>query len=270
MGRYYLMKSININTDTKYFKTKDLTVLTINEEPRIWERPDYKNKKLIQDHQMMLFQQKVMMYIRGKMRFDNVDVIKNSVTIEIEIHSSKSLEDFSIELIVKTILDSLNKNVLDDDSLIENLNIFYKRKQKRIYDKFSDDNLYICITELITNKVVHVDFSIELIEKKNAIPYDIEGEVSAPHNSISYQNDIYNDLDSGLTNVANVKYKEEIICHMMFETQDNSKDIDNMMLMYLPVLERIFTQYKSQVISIHLYKREPKSNPRTVINLLLK
>ncbi|PMC35513.1 hypothetical protein CJ195_19090 [Bacillus sp. UMB0899] len=236
-------------------ETKAGMIIQIMEPPKPLKRPLSQGRQ-IQDHSMMFFQQLVMKNAVAALRAKSLDIFKNKINIEIEIVSMESPNTLRLELILKTLFDSLNKNVIDDDSLIENAQIWLKKATKRN----PKTQIKVSLEDIKTRECFSFSCQLPVIEKMVAVPYEINAAMSQhPKSAVDMQN-----IQQLI--MSNVQTQSRYdICHMLFNTSDASVDVDNLLLTYIDIIRQQGFLNHSTNIGIGLYKRHVERSAESVI-----
>ncbi|SFA93663.1 hypothetical protein SAMN04488072_1048 [Lentibacillus halodurans] len=258
------MNQVNVSyqPEMKIKNTKESMMIQLNDEPKAQHRPNTK-EELIQDHSMMHFQQLVMKEAQAALRANSIAVFKNDIAIETEIVSVQSPQSVRLEMVLKAIFDSLNKSVVDDDHLITHAQVWLYKGQKR----YPKTKIHVRIEDLVTRNHIHFTCELPLVEKKPAVVYNIASTM---------QYDFQNAADAKIIEHALLSQKfttpkQYEICHMLFHTSDKSKDVDNMLLMYIDVLRRQGLLNLSDTVGIGIYKKHvDKSDEKVDISLVSK
>lgn len=253
------MPSLNL-PDLHIREIKSSMVIQLMDEPKVLCRP-ITQLDVIQDHSMMYFQQLVMKEGRAALRAKSLDVFKNDLIVEVEILSLQP--PFHLEKILKSIFDGLNKNVITDDSLITNAQIFFKKARK----SYVKTMFKVYIEDIVTRDNISFTCHLPGIEKQNPVVYAIGGTMDNDPHSVAEMKIIEQTLLSSPIAASN-QYQH---CHMLFYTKDKSKDVDNMFLAYIDAVRKSGYLDTSSNISIGMYKRHVvKGDERTIIHLVAK
>ncbi|CAM3807191.1 hypothetical protein GCM10009865_46580 [Aeromicrobium ponti] len=244
-----------------------LIVVKIDEDPKNWERPVFKSNKIMQHEKMMFFQHKLKYDLLAAQQAQGLGVFTNEVNVTITIRTRKSLNDFNLEYVLKAILDSCNKHIINDDRLIRNVQIDVLKARSRE----TIDVVEIMIEDAVNGIRLTVSSTLMIQEKQIAFPYDIGEQNHYSQQQVDYQAHLKYTLTQVLRQFQTQLQGRKFDCHLRFDTTNLKQDTDNMMLMYLPVIREILMPMKDQLLSIGLYKRDTQKtkNKCTIINLLI-
>lgn len=138
-------------------------------EPVEYERPQLLSKnqldKLFQSLKMMHFQQQVMHIASAKLTHGNLLVFQNPVSVEITIVTSVLNKDINLEFAVKSILDGMNKTVIQDDDLIMNIQIWLEKSNKSYVKSYAK----VTVNDSVTNASITFQIDGPVVEKALAI-----------------------------------------------------------------------------------------------------
>ncbi|SFA83086.1 hypothetical protein SAMN04488072_102175 [Lentibacillus halodurans] len=243
---------------------KGNAIIQIKDEPLVKTRPQYPHE-IIQDHSMMMFQQLIMKRGRAALRSKSLNVFRNALNVEIEIITLQPSDQFYLEKVLKAIFDGLNKHVIYDDRIINNAQVWLKQANK----KYPNTIIKVALEDCINGNSISFNCKLPCIEKKEAVVYDIGGVLTPSSQSIVEQKTIEQALKKHASNVSgNTQYD---ICHMLFCTHNDTKDVDNMFMIYINAIRRLGLFNHSSNIGIGMYKRHAKpGEEQTIINLLSK
>lgn len=256
-----IRKSYNLPKVTASERRQNV-IIQIHDEPKAKIRPQYQNK-VIQNHSMMFFQQLIMKEARAALRRELLDPFHNPINIEIELTTQQPANQIRLEKVLKAIFDGLNRNVISDDSIINNAQIWLIKGNKR----YPKTDIEIRIEDSLCKKSIRFNCQLPCVEKIEAIPYDVGGNMTLSTQAAADQHVIEQALHSTISKTTvNGQYD---ICHMLFCTNDNTKDVDNMFLSYIHVIRNTGLLDGSKNIGIGMYKRHvEQGNEKTIINLL--
>jgi hypothetical protein len=203
-------------------------------EPYALERPIINvDDRLIQDGEMMFFQQKIMIAALGELRKNNVTVpITRNIKIDIILKSPRIMDYNDLMMAMKSIIDGLNKSVIHNDSLIIEASISFKNVSRRGAIK-SADIIQIHLKDEADSTILLTGIQTEVIPKIQARPYKVDGAYDAPLTSHYYQKRLLLNLTQVMPSPA------PSICggtelEFEFSCSNSVKDVDNMVLLYLP------------------------------------
>lgn len=256
-----------MSSHIKVIERNSIATITIDGKPIVLERPDLQsfngNNKLFQNLPMMQFQQQVMHKAAAKLLGANLTTFQNPLSVDITIVSSAPFQDIKLEHAIKSILDGLNKNVIQDDSLIMNAQIWLEKAQKSYVKPY----VKVTLTDIVKRLDITIKIDGPVVEKVLATPYNIGGELSYRKQFMSEWKSTKNDISSIRSSINN-SYE---ICHICFLTNDLSKDVDNMFLTYIGSLRDNGFLDSSNTIGFGMYKRlVPQPDEKTIITLVAK
>lgn len=256
-----IQKSSNIPKVTASEIRKNM-IIKIHDKPKTKIRPQHQNK-VIQNHSMMFFQQLIMKEARAALRKQSLDPFHNPINIEIELTILQPANQLRLERVLKAIFDGLNRHVISDDSIINNAQIWLIKGNKR----YQKTDIEIRIEDSLRKESIRFNCQLPSVEKIEAVPYDVGGKMTLSTKAVAEQHDIDHALHSAISKTTVTGQYE--ICHMLFCTNDNTKDVDNMFLSYIHVIRNTGLLDGSRNIGIGMYKRHAEQgNEKTIINLL--
>ncbi|MCT1577063.1 RusA family crossover junction endodeoxyribonuclease [Oceanobacillus kimchii] len=237
-------------------------IMQVYDEPKAQERPQQQNR-VIQNHLMMMFQQLIMKEARAALRRESLKQFSNPINVEIEITTLQTPNQLQLENVLKAIFDGLNRQVIYDDSIINNAQIWLKKGNKR----YPKTVIEVNIEDSLSKESISFSCQHTWIEKVDAVPYDVGGKMTFSTQAVTDQQIIEQTLHSTI-NKTSISGQYDI-CHMLFCTNDDTKDVDNMFLSYIHVIRDMGLLDGSKNIGIGMYKRHAEQgNEKTIINLL--
>lgn len=248
----------NVGKSVSILNNKDNCVVCISSPQNVLTRPVTQCKE-IQDGRMMYFQQLVMKEARAALRAKSFQVFNQQMSIEVELSSKTTPSSIKLEMLLKTILDSLNGHVIKDDSLVMNARITHIRSLNR----YPKTTIKVEIINLRTKEALYFTLDLPGIEKAIAVPYDIDGEMKydASYNVALAGIEIkLSSLFSSCTRFNK--------CHILINTSKPSSDVDNLALLYLEILRKHNVFDSNRIGEIGMYKRHTTQEEEgVVINL---
>ncbi|MFD1851037.1 RusA family crossover junction endodeoxyribonuclease [Oceanobacillus bengalensis] len=239
-------------------------IIQIYDKPRAKIRPQFQNK-VIQNHSMMFFQQLIMKEARAALRRESLNLFHDPINVEIVITTIQSPSQIHLERVLKATFDGLNRHVISDDNIINNAQIWLNKGTKR----YPKTDIEVRVEDSLSKQSIVFNCQLPCVEKIEAVPYDVGGKMTLSTQAAAEQQVIEQALLSTI-NKATVTGQYDI-CHMLFCTNDDTKDLDNMFLSYIHVIRNAGLLDISRNIGIGMYKRHAEQgNERTIINLLSK
>lgn len=243
-------------------ETKAGIIVRLKGKPGVMYRPITKDK-LMQDISMMNFQQQVMKEARAALRAKSLDVIKNNISVEIEIISLQSPQSMNLEKVLKAIFDGLNKHIISNDRLISHAQIWLTKGRKR----YPKTVIKVRVEDLTTSSSINFRVNLPPIEKKDAVVYNIGAQMDYDPQAAADMMMIERTFKAN--SLINSKRYE--ICHMLFYTNDLNKDVDNMFLAYISFVRQQGYLDCTNNIGIGMYKRyADMKDEQTIISLVSK
>lgn|GEM_PF-3734975 len=217
-----------------------------------------KGTKQLQAIDMMQFQNKIQSIFRADclVRQQSLPIALNMVEVQIEVMSSRSVDELPLLRIMKSIFDGLNRNILRDDSVVYRCSINYTFKKQLVRQSMRtpSDWLSIKIIDINTSNTVAAlnDINIYLVPKKEPLVRDFDNNY-AIYNLYEdeYLDCIYNGLST--TNFA-VPTQSCYAVTMKFSGALKSVDVDNLALVYYRLIEESNYMNLNKVTSISLEK----------------
>lgn len=267
------MKAVNIDTNP------DINALTHNAsnrfkiegKPLSYTHVTEKGTQQLQAVDMMQFQSKIQSIFR-------VDLLRQQlklpltlgmVEIQMEVTSSRSIDELPLLLIMKSILDGLNRHILQDDSLVYKCSIHYRFKKRlaRQSSRTPSEWLSVTIIDLTNSRIVAAlkDINIYLVPKKEPLVLDFDNDYAIFN---LYEDEYLDSIYSGLstTNFA-VPIQSYYEVTMKFSGALKSVDIDNLALVYYRLIEDSQYMNLKNVTSISLEKTYNSKVNHTEISL---
>jgi hypothetical protein len=239
-------------------------IIQIYDKPKAKMRPQLQNK-VIQNHSMMFFQQLIMKEARAALRRGTLNLFHNPINVEIVVTTIQSPNQIHLERVLKAIFDGLNRHVISDDNIINNAQIWLNKGTKR----YPKTGIEVMVEDNVSKESISFNCQLPCVEKIEAVPYDVGGKMTLSTQASAEQQVIEQALLSAISKTTVTGQYD--ICHMLFCTNDYTKDVDNMFLSYIHVIRNIGILDGSRNIGIGMYKRhEELGNERTIINLLSK
>lgn len=238
---------------------KDACIIKINSPQHVMTRPVTQCKE-IQDTRMMYFQQLVMKQARATLRAKSFQVFNQQMSIEVELSSMTPPSSIKLEMLLKVILDGMNGNVIQDDSLVMNASISHIKSLIR----YPKPIIKVEVINLVTKDALNFTLELPAIEKTVALPYDIDGVMKYDASYNATLAGIEAQLSSLLSSSSN-RFNE---CHIVIKTSKSSTDVDNLALLYLEILRKHNVVDSNRIGVLGLYKRHTTLEEEgVVINL---
>ncbi|WP_186576901.1 hypothetical protein [Aquibacillus kalidii] len=239
-------------------------IIQIYDKPKAKVRPQIQNK-LIQNHSMMFFQQLIMKEARTALRRESLNPFHNPINVEIEVTTRQLPSQIQLERVLKTIFDGLNRWVISDDNIINNAQIWLSKGTKR----YPKTDIQVRVEDSLSKDSIFFNCQLPCVEKIEAVPYDVGGTMIVSTQAATEQQVTEQALLSEISKTTVTGQHD--ICHMVFCTNDDTKDVDNMFLSYIHLIRNKGLLDGSRNIGIGMYKRHAEQgNERTIINLLSK
>ncbi len=227
-------------------------------EPLSYTHVTKKGTKQLQPIDMMQFQNKIQSIFRADLlsRMQSLPINLNMIEVQIEVMSSRSVDELPLLMIMKSILDGLNRNILRDDSVVYrcSINYTFKKRLARQSIRHPSDWVSISIIDLNTFNIVAAlnDINIYLVPKKEPLVLDFDKDYAIYNlHEDDYLDCIYNGLSTTNFAVPNQSCYEVT---MKFSGALKSVDIDNLALVYYRLIEETNYMNLNGVTSISLEK----------------
>jgi hypothetical protein len=274
-----MMKKISkayIQFHNKRIKIKHdgLAIIKIYNEPETmpYEFDLSEDVKKLQSIRMMDFQAKISMLLRIDLRrFELGNAQKGSqYKVKIDITSSRMIDEMPLLLVMKSIMDGINKVIiLNDRDIVQcDIRFTYKQRNTKTPLSKSPDTLKVKIYDLnidIGGPIASFKADHIYIEPKRN-PIMLEASVANKQSDLlDYQDKIVTELQKSNLHIGGGKYHLIIA----FSGHVYSKDVDNMARLYYPILQKLGLQ-DNQVYRIQLVKKqvEEQGKSNIVIKLL--
>ncbi len=256
------MKQTFMSPDLNVYTNSSIAIIQFEGEPQVFQRPSSKGKQF-QNVSMMIFQQLIMTKAGAMLGSKGLQPFTNPISIEMILTTLQPFQNIELEYVIKSVLDGLNKSVIQDDSLVVRAQCWLERATKRSPKTRID----ITVSDIATNDAITFQMDIPPIQKVIAVPYDIGGALQLDP---KFEQTLI-DIENGILKDCGTIMNQYEICHMCFCTVDMSKDIDNLYLMYIRALRKSKLLDGTNNIGIGMYKRHVNAGEgRTIINLVSK
>lgn len=261
------MKEVQMSLNFRIKESASIATIIIEDEPIVLGRPVLLSTngkdKLFQNLRMMHFQQQVMHKAAAKLFSAKLSMFQDPLSIEITIVTWTPFRDIRLEHTIKSIMDGLNRTVIQDDSLVMAAQIWLEKAKKSYVKPYA----IVTLTDNATGSSITFKVDGPVVEKELPTPYTIGGGISYPQQFLNEWTTIKNDL-SALQGYIHNSYE---ICHICFLTNDLSKDVDNMFLTYIGSLRDNGFLDSSNTIGFGMYKRlVSQPDEKTIITLVTK
>lgn len=254
------MKDANIvvNSDNYSLTHNSIDTLKIDGKPLSYTHVTEKGTQQLQAIDMMQFQSKIQSIFRADLlgRQLRIPLNLSKVEIQIEVISSRSIDELPLLLIMKSILDGLNRNILQDDSRVYkcSINYIFKSRLARQSTRTPSEWLSVTIIDLNSSRIVTSlkNINIYLVPKKEPLVLDFDNDYAIFNlYEDEYLDSIYSSLSTTNFSVPNQSsYKVT----MNFSGVLKSIDIDNLALVYYRLIEDSHYMNLKNVTSISLEK----------------
>ena len=256
------MKHTSTSPEVKIHEQGFVAVVQIDGEPQVFQRPSSTGKQF-QSVPMMTFQQLIMFKAGAALGSKGLNTFVNPVSVEIIYTTLDLFKDIELEYVIKSVLDGLNKSIIQDDSLVVMAQCWLKKGTKRSPKAHID----ITIRDVVNSNTISFKLDTPAIQKEVAVAYDVGGVLQYDPQFLLELSMIHNAV-STVRGPNNNQYE---ICHMCFYTEDMSKDVDNLFLMYIRALRKNGLLDSSNNMGIGMYKRRANiGEGKTIINLVSK
>lgn len=262
---------IAVDSDPYSLTHDSSNTFKIGGKPLSYTHVTKKGTRQLQAIEMMQFQNKIQSIFRADLlgRQLSIPLNLNMVEIQIEVLSSRTVVDVPLLMIMKSILDGLNNNILRDDSVVYrcSINYTFKKRLARQSLRTPSDWLSVTIIDLSSSHVVASlnDINIHLVPKKEPLVLDFDNDYAIFNlYEDEYLDSIYNGLST--TNFA-VPIQSCYEVTMKFSGALKSVDIDNLALVYYRLIEDSQYMNLNRVTSISLEKTYNSKVNHTVISI---
>ncbi|MEC1778324.1 hypothetical protein [Schinkia azotoformans] len=234
------MTSFIMNNNNIHFKHDGSTSLTIFDEPSEYSHISEKGSKRLQPIEMMEFQSKIASLASIELRNLNIPtpLLKSKYEVEISVASCRNIDELPLLLLMKSIVDGLNKRILSDDADVYKCSINYHPKKQHSRHSRTEplDWLTLKVIDLNSSRTIIAihDLNIHLVHKKNPYILEPEDDVLPFWYGDIYLSKLWDALNKqSFTIPSSSSYQVT----MKFVGAVGSKDVDNLALFFYPLIE---------------------------------
>jgi len=245
------MSNVSVNLGNRKIKIQHdrATQITIFDEPQEQpyehtERHVMNEVPLLQNIPMMDFQAKIAMLFRGPLTVQGISLpLKGIFEVDIELKSYRGLDELPLLDVMKSVIDGLNNEVVENDQSICACSFEYKNLMNKPQRTKPLDVLSVALFKRIGKQrtLIHAadDVSIYVVPKKEPLFLDYD-------NDALWSFDVHDELDSMYDALhasgMSIAGGGPIKLTMNFEGGVMGKDLDNMARMYFRLLEKLGLQ----------------------------
>ncbi|MCM3560725.1 hypothetical protein M4D70_17250 [Brevibacillus borstelensis] len=238
----------------------------VHEEPRelshdtYYELDDGTKIERQQSVVMMAFQEKVSMLLRAKSKSVGIPLPlpKGEYRVDITVTTQRQADDVPPLLVMKSVLDGINKEIVENDRQIYECNIryHYKKRYANASQYRSNESLKIALFDLGSSggPIIEVSGDIYIVPKQSPILRDGGDRL------LTDDADRHRYLARPLKRKMKIAPCKSYSIEMCFTGDTDDKDIDNMALIYYPILGHLGIN-EAQVHYLHLEKHKSTTSP---------
>lgn len=227
---------------------------------------------MLQHIPMMDFQAKITSLLRAVLKDAKIPYpLKGQFRVEIDVTTSRSISEMPLLLLMKSVVDGINKEIVTDDHCIFSCSIKYnwRARNRRSAVTKSPDVLSVRLFDynssssspVVEFKQVHV----HVVPKADPLILDYLRDVRWPLGNYDYQDDVAAALrNDGMQIAVGGPYR----LHLLFLGNILSKDVDNMARMYYPILQQLGLR-NEDVREIVLTKQQATPADRSCVQIVL-
>lgn len=243
------LKAVSVNMGNRVVQIQHDGVSQITifdqplEEPYEHEKRGTKNEiPLLQNISMMDFQAKIAMLFRGALTHRRLQLpLAGVFEMEIELESLRGPDKLPLLSVMKSVIDGLNKEIIDDDQSIFACSIVYKKSRNiRPLPSKPKDRLSAALFERTGKKRMLIqevnDVSIYVEPKKEPLFLDYDNDALWTFDVDDQRDRIADALHADGMRISGGR---PIKLTMNFKGNVLDKDLDNMAKVYFKLLEKL-------------------------------
>jgi hypothetical protein len=238
--------SVNLGNRNILIQHDKVSQITIFDEPL---KEPYEHTKrravndvpLLQNIPMMDFQAKIAMLFRGPLIRQGIQLpIKGLFEVDIELKSSRELDELPLLSVMKSVVDGLNNEIVVDDQSLCACSIEYKNLKTKPSPTKPSDVLSVALFERIgkQRRLIQAadDVHIYVVPKMEPLFLDYDNDALWSFDVHDQRDSIFDALHADGMSIAG---GGPIKLTMNFEGSVKDKDLDNMARVYFKLLEKL-------------------------------
>ncbi|WP_099159031.1 hypothetical protein [Virgibacillus ndiopensis] len=233
------------------------TYIYIHDQPKELPHASSKSDDRLQNINMMDFQSKISMVLRTQAKQQGIHfpIKKGKYGVEITVTTQRPSTEVPIVETAKAIIDAVNKEVVPDDDNIYYLKIRVQRHSSRSRTNKSSpsDKIALSINDLTIKKTVVKlqELCTYIVPKTNpSLVNGCDEEFFYPHLEL-YPHYVWQALSKDGFQMSRAN---ESSVKLSFTGAVQSKDLDNMVKCYLPIMFQTQSLKPSNVVELELFK----------------